>query len=108
MATNEERLAALERDVAELKQARRIQEDRDVALLARIDGFIDDLRRIERVQMRSFEGLATRMNEGFATAHEDIGELALVAKNHKEALDSIMASQQQIIAILTGNPKTND
>ena len=53
----EGRLAQLETKVAELERQRGIQEDRDIAFLARIDGFIDDLRRVERVQMRSFDEL---------------------------------------------------
>jgi hypothetical protein len=53
----EERLTQIESRLAELERQRGIQEDRDIALLARIDGFIDDLRRVERVQMRSFDEL---------------------------------------------------
>lgn len=48
--TLEERFSQLEARVAQLEQQRRIQEDRDVALLARIDGFIDDLRRSLRLR----------------------------------------------------------
>lgn len=118
MATNEERLAALERDVAELKQARRIQDDRDVALLARIDGFIDDLRRMERVQMRGFEELML----GQRRTNDSLEVVVDALKDHKSAieslgarvnsvedrLDRLEAGQQQIISLLTGNPPIHD
>ena len=48
--TLEERFSQLEARVAQLEQQRRIQENWDVALLARIDGFIDDLRRSLRLR----------------------------------------------------------
>lgn len=54
----DQRLANLEQRVSELEHQRRVQEDRDIALLARIDTFIDDLHRVERTQMRGFEELS--------------------------------------------------
>lgn len=55
----EERFAQIESRLTDLERQKSIQEDRDIALLARIDGFIDDLRRVERVQIRGFEELKT-------------------------------------------------
>jgi hypothetical protein len=123
MPTPEERLAALERDVAELKQARRIQEDRDIALLARVDGFIDDLRRIERVQMRGFDDLRTEMRAGqeYMNARMDALEthvdvridviednLTTRLDEQRVAIQSLQAGQSLILEILQSKPKTND
>lgn len=60
--TTEERIAALEDQVRLLLQykeeqelAKQEQEKKDIALLARFDSFTEDLRRVERVQLRGFE-----------------------------------------------------
>lgn len=53
--TTEQRLAILESRVSELERERGIQADRDIALLARIDSFIDTMHRLERQQMRAFD-----------------------------------------------------
>ena len=125
MATQDERIAALERDVAELKQARRIQEDRDIALLARIDTFIDDLHRIERVQLHSFEEVIAAQKDAERRIDEMGYALTLVSTtltDHKSAIETVAghvnnvadrmdhleSGQQQIISILTGKPPLND
>jgi hypothetical protein len=125
----EERFALLESRVAELERQRTVQEDRDIALLARIDTFIDDLRRIERVQMRSFEELRAGQNdqraefrahqeyvtEQFDNVETNMSVLIDAAKSHKGAIEQLhegqqamQAGQEQILAILTGKAKTND
>jgi len=152
--TIQEQVARLETRVAELERLRRIQEDRDVALLARVDDFTDGLRRIERVQLRGFEEqhahqeyvtgrfehiearldavedhLAVRIDavedhldavESHLTARLDTVEdhltkLTEAVTSQKEAIEtlyigqqSLIAGQEQILAILTGKPKTND
>ncbi|HLZ56469.1 MAG TPA: hypothetical protein VKR06_05925 [Ktedonosporobacter sp.] len=108
----EERLLIVEGKIAELELTKQTQEMRDLGLLARIDGFIDDLRRIERVQLRGFDTIMAVQREQ-AT---DIKELKAVqsllvdaAKDHKKAIDSLHTGQQQIIELLTGGrPRTND
>lgn len=114
----EQRLAILENRVTELERERDRQADRDIALLARIDDFIDDLRRVERVQMRAFEEL---------TAGQKNTETALVTvvdtlKDHKANIETlagrvnnledgqqrIEAGLQQVIMILTGQSPRND
>ena len=130
--TTEERLAQLEKDVAGLKLQRAIQETRDIALLARIDTFIDDLRRIERVQMKAFDSQALQLKEvrddikqiqetqtalvRAAELHEkNIVVLGDAGKEHKAVIEklhegqqALQAGQEQILAILTGKAKTND
>jgi hypothetical protein len=113
--TVEERLTILEQRVAEFERFRHAQEDRDIALLARIDGFIDDLRRIERVQMRGFEELKSEQQEIKADLQEVKAEqkkaFATVAdtmRDHKQALETLAAGQQQIITLLTGQAPRND
>lgn len=113
--TTEERLARLEKDVAKLKLQRAIQETRDIALLARIDTFIEDLHRVERTQLRGFEELKAEQQEikaelqemradqktAFATAADTI-------RDHKQAIEAIAAGQQQILSLLRGNLPRND
>lgn len=159
--TIQELAALLEARIIELEHQRRIREDQDVALLARVDDFTNDLKRIERVQLRSFEEqhahqeyvtgrfahvearldtvedhlgaveshLTARLDtveehldtvENHLTARLDTVEdhltsLTKVVISHKEALEalykgqqSLIAGQEQILAILTGKPKTND
>jgi chromosome segregation ATPase len=169
--TMEERLALLEIQVAELQSQRRAQEDRDVALLARIDTFIDDLHRVERVQLRSseelragqsdlreefrahqeymtdrfngvetrldnmdtrfngvetrldqmdtrFDGVETRLDnidtrfDGVETrldnVETDMSVLIESAKDHKRAIETLLAGQQQIIGLISGKQTRND
>ncbi|HLZ60146.1 MAG TPA: hypothetical protein VKR06_24615 [Ktedonosporobacter sp.] len=129
----EERVTILESKVAKLESAKGTQETRDLALLARIDGFIDDLHRVERVQMRGFEtvmavqreqateikGLKVDVQELKVDVQELRGDvqglkegqslLVDIAKDHKKAIDSLLAGQRQIIELLTGGRRgTND
>ncbi len=121
--TPEERLAILEHKVAYLEQDKletdlfkQDQESRDLALLARIDSFISDLRRIERVQMRSFdmltagqrnqdvritalEGSVTALNDAVRDNTKAITVLADVVKDHKQGIESL-AAQVNDIAIV--------
>lgn len=124
--TTEQRFALLESRVAELERQRAVQEDRDIALLARIDGFIDDLRRIERVQMRAFDDLKSGQKNIETTLETTTDEVILLvdaAQDHKKAIETLAetardhkagieslaeqvatlaAGQQQIITLLTG------
>lgn len=113
-----ERFTLLESRVEELERQRLVQEDRDLALLARIDNFIDDLRRIERVQMRSFETIMAHQKEqdnrlaSLETKvdglESTVATLVDAAKDHKQAIESLAQGQQQILAILTGGRGRND
>ncbi len=114
----EERFTLLESRVLGLERQREIQEDRDIALLARIDSFIDDLHRIERVQMRGFEDL--KIGQKNLEARQDHLERGLIdvvdtLKNHKmsietlaEQITGLVAGQQQILSLLIGNIPRND
>lgn len=97
----EQRVFILENKLAELEarqaQKERDQSDIDIALLRRIDSFIGDLHRIERDQRKSFDELKAGQK----------GE-AEILKDHKAAIESLAAGQQQIIALLTGSPPRND
>ena len=53
--TVEKRLDLLENRVAGLERARHVQEDRDIALLARVDNLIDDVHRVERSELHHSE-----------------------------------------------------
>lgn len=106
MATLEERFAALENRVVELERQRAVQEERDLALLARIDDFIDDLRRIERVQMRSFDVIMTHQKEQYArltSLEASVAALVETAKEHKRAIEILAEAtkeQKQAIEML--------
>ncbi len=118
MATLEERFALLESRVKELEHQRLVQEDRDLALLARIDNFIDDLRRVERVQMRSFEAIMTHQkdqSELIDAIETSIGALETTvvnkgdaAKDHKQAIESLAQGQQHVLTILMGEQRRNN
>ncbi|MGH2505873.1 MAG: hypothetical protein ACRDHZ_00400 [Ktedonobacteraceae bacterium] len=135
----EQRLAAIEEQISlllrfkeEQELAKQEQEAHDIALLARIDSLSEDMRRIERVQIRGFE--ETRAGHKYANAVLDTIEdeqtrLVEIAVNHtqaintllegqqahKEAIKSLQESQQQllvgqqqIIEMLMGKPRRND
>jgi len=126
--TTEQRFVMLEQRVAELEHQRAVQEERDIALLARIDNFIDDLRRVERVQMRAFDDLKAgqkQLEARVESVETDVAILIDAAESHKEAIDALTeiardhkagieslaqqvatlaAGQQQIITLLTGGP----
>lgn len=107
----EERVANLEAEVTALKLAKQAQEDRDIALLARIDNFIDDLRRVERTQLRAFDAQAVQLNgldRRMDTVETNVATLIDAAKDHKQAIESLAAGQQQILEILIGKPPRND
>lgn len=134
--TLEQRFALLETRVAELEHQRRIQEDRDVALLARVDNFTDDLRRIERVQLRGFEeqrahqeyvterfeavenrlggvenridGVENHLTARLDTVEDHLTKLTEITISHRQVLETLQAGQQQILDILKGKPRTND
>ena len=111
MATFEERFALLESRVEELERQRAVQEDRDLALLARVDNFIDDLRRIERVQMRSFDTIMAHQKDQdvhLASLETSVAVLVDAAKDHKKAIETLAQGQQQMLAILTGEQRLND
>jgi chromosome segregation ATPase len=88
----EERLTQIEHRVAELERQRGTQDDRDLALLARIDGFIDDLRRVERVQMRGFDDLKADVRElqaGQKNLETAVGVIVETLQDHKKAIESL-------------------
>lgn len=99
--TTEQRLARLEHAVTDLQRRANAQEARDIALLAGIDGFIEDLRRVERVQLKGFDGLELQLQEVGADvksqgvefksqgasldlAVKNIGVLAEAQRSHQE------------------------
>lgn len=126
----EERLSLVEAKIAELELFKAQQEERDIALLARIDGFAEDLRRVERAQIRSFEKLHADQNslraefrahqeyvvERFNNVEADVSVLIDAAKSHRTAIEDIhsqvqelAAGQRQILEILAGGkPKIHD
>ena len=131
--TIEERLSALEDEVAELKQARHNQDTINGALLARIDSFIGDIHRLEREQRHGFDSQAaqiadlkadvTTLQGDVAGLKEDVSGLAQgmrtltdIARDHRQAIESLAgqmsefaAGQQQILSLLTGGkPPRND
>lgn len=116
--TTEQRLAILEGRVTDLERERERQADRDIALLARIDSFIDDMRRVERVQIRMFDELSAGQKT-IETAIKAIPETLQDHKAHIEALggringleagqEHIEAGLQQVILLLTGKAPRND
>ena len=111
LSTVEGKIAAIEIFKREQELFKQKQENRDLALLARIDGFIDDLRRVERVQMRSFDTIIATQREQAAEIKELKETQAVLvdaAKDHKQAIESLAQGQQQIITLLTGKPPRND
>lgn len=67
--STEDRLVILEGKMTESERQRSMQENRDVALLARVDNLSDDLKRMERVQLRGFDELRTGQNDLRAVQH---------------------------------------
>ena len=109
--STEQRLSALESEVAALKVFKQEQENRDLALLARIDGFIDDLRRVERVQMKAFDHLSSEVRDIKAEVGDIKATQTVIVdavKDHKQAIEQLAIGQQQILALLTGDPRRND
>ena len=116
--TTEQRLIILENRVSELERERGIQADRDIALLARIDDFIDDLRRVERVQLKAFETLTA----GQKSTEAALATIVDALQDHKANIETLggrvngledgqrvlQAGQEQIIALLTGKSPHND
>ncbi len=97
----ENQMAALEMFKREQEAFKREQENRDLALLARIDGFIDDLRRIERVQMRGFEDMKT----GQRNIEANVAVLTETAKSHTQAITVLAETakdHKQVIEGLAG------
>jgi uncharacterized coiled-coil protein SlyX len=114
--TTEQRLVLLESRIAELERKAAAQADLDIALLRRVDDFIDDLRRIERVQMRAFEELKATQQEHSAQLTAQDGRLASIetrldhvernvdvlvdtAKDHKQAIEGVARD----VGALAGN-----
>ncbi|MBO0777263.1 MAG: hypothetical protein J2P37_00345 [Ktedonobacteraceae bacterium] len=122
----EQRLFLMEQRIAELERKVTAQEERDQALLARVDGFIDDLRRIERVQMRAFDELKAgqlehsarlervesridHIEQDMGTITRNIEVLADVAKDHKQAIERIDTNVTTILDAIRGGPsRLND
>src|SRR5258708_864474 len=109
--TTEERLALIESKVADLERKNQEGSDRDMALLYRIDNFIEDLRRVERVQMRAFETLMAGQKEEakrLSKVEEAIVSIDETLKNHKLNIETLAAGQQQILEILLGRSPRSD
>lgn len=90
--TVEQRFMLLEQRVAELERQRAVQEERDIALLARIDNFIDDLHRIERVQMRAFDTQTAQFKDienAILTMNETVSILANSVRSHKQGIETL-------------------
>ena len=114
----DQRLANLEQRVSELEHQRRVQEDRDIALLARIDTFIDSLHRVERTQMRGFEQLHGQLKDHevrLDRLETNVNTLVEATKDHKAAIETLAGNvntlasgQAQILAILTGQQRRDD
>lgn len=120
--TTEQRLTILEGKFAdlarELEREREIQADRDIALLARVDGSYEAIKRVERVQLRLFDETIAGQ-KGVEAALKD---MAALFRDHKEAIETLgsrvanleagqsvqEAGIQQIITLLTGNTPRND
>lgn len=100
----DQRFALIEARIAELERFRQSLDQRDAALLARIDGFIDDLRRLERNQMTSFDALQSQIANLESTVKSDIANLAsninLLAQG-QAAIMTLLQQQGQA-------PKRND
>ena len=97
--TLEERVNLLENRVTGLERARHIQEDRDIALLARIDDFIDDVRgvrddvhRLERVQIHTLEVV----DAGQAYLKERVDTIEGAGQAHQQAIEELTEGQQAL------------
>lgn len=110
--------------MTESERQRSIQEDRDVALLARVDNFTDDLKRMERAQLRGFDELSAvqHAQEEYLTARLDtvdnqLGHLTVrldtveehltarldTVEDHLTALtEAVVSHKEAIEAIYTG------
>lgn len=111
----EQRFSELESRIAELERMRAIQEDRDIALLARIDGFIDDLRRIERVQMRAFDAQSAQLKDiesDVKTINEVVAALVEATHSHKQAIETLggilLDHKTTVELLIIGEGKTRD
>lgn len=114
----EQRLAILERKVADLEHERTMQDDRDIALLARADGAYEAIKRVERVQLRMFDEVTT----GIKNIEARLNDVPALFQDHKEAIEKVAgrvaaledsqadvrAGIQQVISLLSGNQPRND
>lgn len=131
--TMEERMVSLEGEVEALKQlfAERITaltqrqdaaENIDRALLKRIDAIGSDLRSFQRETRRGFDELsagqrALQVNQQALQNEvhmnqqdtiESFKQISDILHDHKEAIDILVAGQQQVIELLRGQPRRND
>ena len=100
------RLAMIEARIAELERFRQSLDGRDVALLARVDNFIDDLRRLERNQMISFDALRSEI----AALRSDMATRSEIA-NLASSINMLAQGQAAIMTLLQQQgqaPKRND
>ena len=108
------RLAMIEARIAELERFRQSLDGRDVALLARVDGFIDDLRRLERNQMISFDALRSEianLTNTVNTLTGNVNNLTNTANDLASNMNLLAQGQQAIMTLLQQQgqaPKRND
>ncbi len=100
----EARLLHIESRLAALELAREEQETRDIAILARIDGFIDDLRRIERVQMRSFDEIKIEQQELKSVVKAQAADIKSLQETQAQLI-RIVERQEQNVAVLAETAK---
>jgi hypothetical protein len=121
----EHRVAYLEGRVAELEEYKRASSDRDAALLVRIDHFIEDLRLIQREQIRSFDSLQSGQQELRSRMDSMERNLVIIIdtmRDHKAAIEhldgtvnglavtvnALADGQAEILMLLRGPQKRND
>jgi hypothetical protein len=109
--TIEQRVSTLEDRVRQLERERAMQDDRDMALLARTDGALESIHRVERVQIRAFETLAA----GQRNTEAALAVIADALKDHKASIETLAsqvsgleAGLRQVIMLLTGQAPRND
>lgn len=119
--TTEQRLSALEQQFAEMKRDlaanQSEQETLDDALLARIDGFIASLARMERSQLTIFQQVMTAhkfhdlridaIEKKLDSLETNVAAIPAILASHKESIEQLAQGQAQIIALLT-RQKRND
>ena len=106
------RLFVAENKIIELERLAREQRGIDVALLTRVDSFIEENRVLGRDQTRGFDRVETAQRDTSTrldNIEAAIGELVATAKDHKANIEALAIGQNKIIALLTGGTgKRND
>lgn len=113
--TDHERIVFLESKLADLerqfKQRNQVVDERDWAMLIRIDSFREEFKQANLENKRMFETLMTgqvELTKRMDNVENTLGVVVDTLSNHKVAIDALVAGQQQIIALLVGTSKQND